>query len=191
MGAAHHQRLRLGPRSADEGAQQPVAVPQEELARGAKLEGKGRIDDVAAGQAEVEVAPLRSDRLGDMADEGDDIVIGGLLDLGDPLGIDGCPLLHGRERLRRNGGTSRLGTSDGELDPEHLLESGPVGPDRAHLGEGVAADHRPDQCARRRRLAEPGDHIATRRRLRITGRRHDDAKGRDRQHRQLSGGVAR
>ena len=81
--------------------QQAVAVAQEEPAGVAELEREGRVDDVAARQPEMEVAALRPDGLGDLADEGDDVVVGGLLDLGDPLGIDRRARLDRRERLRR------------------------------------------------------------------------------------------
>ena len=46
--------------------EEPVAVAEEPLAGGAELEREPGVDDVAARQAEVEVAPLRPDRLGDL-----------------------------------------------------------------------------------------------------------------------------
>ena len=91
VGPAHHQRVRLAPGAGDQRRQEAVAVAEEELAGVAELERERRVDDVAARQPEVEVAALRPDGLGDLADEGDDVVVGRLLDLGDPLGIDARP----------------------------------------------------------------------------------------------------
>ena len=101
VGAAHHQRVGLAPGAGDQRREEAVAVAQEELAGVPELEGERGVDDVAARQAEMEVAALRPDGLGDLADERDDVVVGRLLDLGDPLGIDGGPRLDRRERLGR------------------------------------------------------------------------------------------
>ena len=51
----------------DEGGDEPVRVVEEAVARGAELERERRVDDVAAGQAEVEVPALGPHRLGDLA----------------------------------------------------------------------------------------------------------------------------
>ena len=52
-------------------------------------------------------------------------------------------------RLGRDQAARRLGPGHGQLDPEHLLEARRVGPDRAHLGQRVAADHRRAPTGRR------------------------------------------
>ncbi len=63
--------------------------------------------------------------------------------------------LERRERLGRDQAARGLGAGDRQLDPEHRLEPGRLGPDRAHLGERVAADHRgAPGCGRRRRRCE-------------------------------------
>ncbi len=141
VGPAHHQRVGLAPRSDDQGRDQAVAVAKEERPRVAELEGERGVDDVAARQAEMEIAALRPDRLRDLADERDDVVVGRLLDLGDPVRIDGCPRLDRGERVGGDGATGRLGAADRELDAEHRLEPGALRPDRAHLRERVALDH--------------------------------------------------
>ena len=102
VGPAHHHRAGLGPGAGDERREEPVAVGQEPLAGGPELEGERRVDDVAARQAEVEVAALGPDRLGDLADERDDVVVGRLLDLGDPVDVDPGAGLDRRERLGRD-----------------------------------------------------------------------------------------
>ena len=81
---AHHHGRGLRASPGDEHGQQTVEVEQQPLAGGAQLEREPRIDDVAAGQTEMEVAPLGADRFGDLADEGDDVVVGRALDLVDP-----------------------------------------------------------------------------------------------------------
>ena len=122
--------------------EQPVAVEEEALAGGPQLERETGVDDVAAGQAEVEVAAVGADRLGDLADEGDDVVVGRPFDLEDAVDVDLGARLDGRERVGRDLAAGGLGAGDRELDPEHGLEPGDVRPDGAHLGEGVARDHR-------------------------------------------------
>ncbi len=118
-----------------------IAIGQEALAGGPQLEGEAGIDDVAARQAQVEVATLRPDRFRDLRHERDDVVVGRALDLGDPVDIDLRAGLEGVERGRGDHAARRLRAGDRELDPEHLLEPGGLRPDGAHLGEGVAADH--------------------------------------------------
>ena len=142
VGAAHHRRVGLGAGARDEHGQEPVAVAEEPLAGRAELERETRVDDVAAGQAEVEIATLRTDRLGDLRHEGDDVVVGRALDLGDPVDVDAGAGLDGLEGFGRDQATRGLRPGDRELDPEHLLEAGALGPDGAHLGQRVAADHR-------------------------------------------------
>ena len=135
----------------DEGGDEPVRVVEEPAARGAELERERRVDDVAAGQAEVEVPALGSDRLGDLRHEGDDVVVGGALDLGDarrrrrapgPRSPRGPP---SGTRPRRH-----LGPADRELDLEHPLEARLLRPHGAHLGQRVARDHAsaPAGCGR-------------------------------------------
>ena len=75
---------------------------EQPLAGGPELEREPRVDDVAARQAEVQVPALGPDRLGDLADEGDDVVVGRPLDLGDPVDVDRRARL---ERGERVGGT--------------------------------------------------------------------------------------
>ena len=117
MRAAHHHGLGLGPGAGDDRRRQLVAVGQESLAGSPELEREPRVDDVAAREAQVEVAALRPDRLRDGADEGDDIVVGRLLDLGDPLHVDARPGLERLERLGRDQAAGRLRPRDRELDP--------------------------------------------------------------------------
>ena len=77
------------------------------------------------------IATLRPDRLGDLADEGDDVVVGRPLDLGDPLDVDPRALSSaarasagrgrgppGRERRRaRPGASPRSGPASVQIAP--------------------------------------------------------------------------
>ena len=104
-------------------------------------EGEGRVHDVVGGQADVDEPAVRADLLVDRGQEGDDVVLDDLLDLLDPgdreagLGLDG--LQGGRGDLPEPG----PGLADGELDVEPPAVAVLVGPNAAHLGEGVAFDH--------------------------------------------------
>ena len=102
VGPAHHHRAGLGPGPRDQRTQEPVHGPQQQVAGGPQLERQRGVDDVAAREAEVEVAALGADRLGDLADEGDDVVVGGPLDLGDPGDVDPGALVDDGERVGRD-----------------------------------------------------------------------------------------
>ena len=91
----------------------------------------------------MEVPALVPYRFGHLADEGDDVMVGGLLDLGDPVDIDSGAGLDGPNRLSWNHASGNLGAGDSDLDPEHLLEPSLVRPDGAHLGQGVPGNHEP------------------------------------------------
>ena len=143
VGAAHHRRVRLGPGTGHEHGDEPLGIGQQDRPGGAQLEGQPGVDDVAAGQPEMQVATLRTDRLGDLRHEGDDVVVGRALDLDDPLDVDRAPRLERLQRLGRDLAAAGLGAGDRELDLEHRLEAGALGPQRAHLGQRVAPDHVP------------------------------------------------
>ena len=132
--------LGAGPRHED--LEQPVRVAQEQLAGRAQLQRERGVDHVRRRQPEVQEPALRPDRLGDLGHERDDVVVGRPLELLDPRDVDLRPRLDRRERVLRDPAAPRLRPADRELDAEHVLEPGLVGPDRAHLGQRVAADHR-------------------------------------------------
>ena len=157
VGPAHHHRPGFGPGTSDQHGEETIAVEQQALAGGAQLERQPGVDHVAAGQPEVEIAALRPDRLGDLADEGDDVVIGRPFDLGDPIDVHARARLERDERLGRDLAACGLGTGDLELDPEHRLEPRDIRPDRAHLGERVARDHRASAPL----VARPADVVAS------------------------------
>ena len=91
----------------------------------------------------MEPAPDRSQFLGDGVDEGREVVLGALLDLGDALG------------RRRNGALAHLGRGVGgdgadlgpslersQLDLEQAREPALLRPDALHVRAGIAGDHK-------------------------------------------------
>ena len=65
-----------------------IHLHQQQVRRVAALERQRGVDHVARRQAEVDEAAFLAHRLGDLADEGDHVVVGRLLQLGDPLDVD-------------------------------------------------------------------------------------------------------
>ncbi len=111
------------------------------------MQGSGGVEHVGGGEAEVEVSgdvrgSLLDDRLRDGSDEGDNVVVRLLLDLLNALygkvGLFGQFL----DLFRRDLPEAGAGAADGELDLQPSAELGFLGPEGAHLGEGVAFDHR-------------------------------------------------
>ena len=109
----------------DQGDEQPVGVDQEALAGRPELERQGGVDDVAARQAEVQVAAVGPDALGDLADERDDVVIGRLLDLGDPADIDASPRLDRGQGAGRDQAAGRPGHGPPRARPGASPRSAP------------------------------------------------------------------
>ncbi len=144
VGPAHHHRRRPRARArAMSAASSRSQSSSRPLAGGPELERERRVDDVAAGQAEVEEAALRPDRLGDLADEGDDVVVGRPLDLGDPLDVDRAPASRARRAPRAGPGRGPTWARATASSTRSIASKRAcVGPDRAHLGERVARDHR-------------------------------------------------
>ena len=141
VGAAHHHRVGLLPGTRDERVDGGVQLVEQQLPGGAALQRERGVDHVAAGEAEVDPAAVLADRLGDLADEGDHVVIGGLLQLGDARHVHAGVLLHGLRRLRGDRAARRQGVEHRDLDAQHLLEARLVRPQRAHLRQRVARDH--------------------------------------------------
>ena len=122
-------------------AAEGAEVGQDPLERLLDEEGQGRVDDVVGCQAEVDVARIGPDLLGDRGQEGDDVVLDDLLDGLDP--VDGKA---GLGLDRPQGGLGDLpetgpGLADGQLDGQPLAVPVLLGPDRPHGGAGVAFDH--------------------------------------------------
>ena len=124
--------------------EQAVEVGEQEVGGAHELHAEAGVQDVRRGEAGVHEARLGAHVLGEMRQEGDDVVLHLALDLVDAgdveLGLrallpddlggllrDQAELGHGRGRVR--------------LDLEPDAEAGLGRPDFRHLGPGVAGDH--------------------------------------------------
>ena len=112
------------------------------------LQRQGGVEHVAAGHAVVHVLAGVADVLGDVGEEGDDVVVGRLLDLVDAGDVERGLLLDLADGVVGDPAELVPGLHGGDLHVEPGLHPGLVGPDRAHLRERVALDHR---CLRGRR----------------------------------------
>ena len=117
----------------------------------------------------MDEARVGADELGEMGQEGDDVVLGHLLDLVDARDVERDVARLLPDRLRRFlGDDADLGQRvagvrlDLEPDPEARLGR----PDRDHLGAGIAGDHRALSLDRGRERS-----IGTRRKFRARSRR--------------------
>jgi hypothetical protein len=91
----------------------------------------------------------RRDRLHEGGEEGDDVVVGRLLDLGAALGRRDRALLDRGEVLGGDDAQLDVGLAGEHLDLDPGRELRLVGPQRAHLGQGVTGDHSWDATAPR------------------------------------------
>ncbi len=144
-----------------ERGEQRVDVGDENVGGARELHVEAGVEHVRRGHALMHEARLRPDDLGQMGQEGDDVVLDLALDRVDARDVEGGVLALGPDRF---GGVLRddaeLGHGVGgmRLDLEPDAEAGLRRPDRGHLGAGVAGDHQAaSPRAMRRRLADRGD----------------------------------
>ena len=102
VGAAHHHRAGVLAGARDERVDEPVRASRSRSPAARNWSASAGVDDVAAGQPEVEPAALGADALGDLADERDDVVVGGRLELRDARDVDVRAGLDGRKGVRRD-----------------------------------------------------------------------------------------
>ena len=124
--------------------EQPLEVGDQDVGRAHELHAEAGIEHVGRGHALVHEARFRTDDLGEMREEGDDVVLRHLLDgvdardvelVPDPLFPDGVGGLARYDAdVGHGGGRMRL---DLEPDSKACLRL----PDAGHLGTGVARDH--------------------------------------------------
>ena len=139
--AAHHQGAGVDPCAGHDGGDGSVQAGQDEVGRGAALQGQRGVHDVAAGEPVVEVAALLADRFGDLRDEGHDVVVGGALQLGDAGHVHAGARRDGLHGGRRHVPALGESAQDRQLHPEHVLEAALLGPQRCHRRQRVAPDH--------------------------------------------------
>ncbi len=116
-------------------------VALQQLAGALDLQRQTGVEHVGARHAVVDVLRGVADVLGHVGQKGDDVVVGGLLDLGHPGGVKGGPGLDLGHGLVGDLAEPVPGAHRGELDLEPGLQLGLFGPDGAHLGQRVAIDH--------------------------------------------------
>ena len=149
------------------------------------LQGESRVDDVRAGQSEVQEAALGPDGLGDLADEGDDVAVGRALQLLDASDVDAGSMFDDRDGVGRHLSAPRLGARDGQLDPQHGLEARLIRtrwpPSRPRCSAGS-----PGRPGRRRDRGRLGWRLDVGRRRAPTG---VDRPGRDRQAADVSASL--
>src|SRR5262249_55225531 len=140
MSAAHHDRRAVADRELRCGLPQPLQVLQDDIGAVAQLDGEGRVGDIRAGQANVQVAGLRlADGLADHRQERYEVVAGTGLDLLDTLSVEArCP--DTRKGLRRDSADGTPGFGGEYLDLQPELEAMAVGPDLADPRRCVTLD---------------------------------------------------
>ncbi len=128
--------------AAPEDFEQRVRLREQQVAGVAQQQGVGRVHHVRRGEPVVNEARGLTDVLGERRGEGDDIVVGRLLDLANALdGERGArlDLFHG---LARNRPHLRVHFAHGDLHVQPLLKLVLLRPERAHLGQCVAFNHK-------------------------------------------------
>ena len=102
VAAADHRRELVFARLAGDDFAQGLDIGNENVRRLRHLHGEGGVDDIAAGQAEMQpAAGGRADVFGDVGGEGDDVVIEGLLQFLAAFDAEGGLGLHLGEIRRR------------------------------------------------------------------------------------------
>ena len=140
--AADHRRVLVLLGARTHGLGEPLEVGEDHVAGVAHLQRLRRVDDVRRGEPEVEPAGRGPHLLGDGGREGDDVVLGGRLDLFDARDVEPAARADVRGGLGRDEARSGHRLGGRRLDREPRLVAPLVGPDAAHLGVGVAGDHR-------------------------------------------------
>ena len=124
--------------------QQAIDVGDQEVGATRELDVEAGVEHVRRRHALVHEARFRPDDLGQMRQEGDDVVLGLALDLVDAVDVKGGILGLGPDGLCRflgNGAKFRQRVGRMRLDLEPDLEAGLRLPNGGHFGTGIAGDH--------------------------------------------------
>ena len=125
--------------------EQPVEVGQQDVGGAHQLHVEAGVEHVGRGHALMDEARIRADDLGQMRQEGDDVVLGLALDLVDARDVEGGGVALFPDRLRRLlRDDAELGqrVAGMRLDLEPDAEPGFGRPDGDHFGPRIAGDHR-------------------------------------------------
>ena len=127
-----------------QGRQKRVDVGKEKVGGAHELHVEAGVEDVGGGHALMDEAGIRPDDLGEMGEEGDDVVLRRPLDLVDAVDVEFglAALLPDRSR-RRSRNDAELGERVAgvrlDLEPDAELRFGR--PDGRHFRAGVTRDH--------------------------------------------------
>ena len=141
VGAADGQRPLVLASAPGHDALQDTKLPGNELGRIPRLHSQAGIDNIGGCQAEMDVAGRIPDRLPGGAQKRDHVMVGFAFDLAHPGQIAG------RESdafhcIRRYAAAACPRLADGDLHREPRPDLRLIGPERAHLGPGIAIDQR-------------------------------------------------
>ena len=126
-------------------ASRRVDVGEQDVAGARELDGEAGVEHVRRGHALMDEARVRADELGEMRQEGDDVVLGHALDLVDALDVEcgGAAFFPDRlGRFLRDHAEFGQRVAGMRLDLEPDAEAGFRRPDGDHFRPRIAGDHR-------------------------------------------------
>ena len=140
VGPTDHQRVAVCHSQAPGRVDQALQLLSDQRRRVAGLDRQARIDDVGAGQPEVDEPGCVADRLPGRPEERDHVMVGLVLDLPHPLQI-ATGAANGDDRPFGDPLPSVPRLADLLLDCQPGVQLVLVTPDRAHLRPRVPIDH--------------------------------------------------
>ena len=140
MGAADHHRGFMFRSQFGNGGIQCRQLLAQQRHRGLELECNTRVQHITAGHAHMDVAPSITHVFIHVGQERDHVVTHFCLDFQDPLGFKSRFAADVSHRRFGNASQAAVGFTGSHFHIEPALVLGPVGPDLAHFGQGVALD---------------------------------------------------
>ena len=141
VAAADRRRVAELTRAALEHRQQRVEVGDHQVGGARQLDAEARVEDVRTRHPLMDEARRIADMLGQVGQEGDDVVPRLALDRVDPRDLEAAAFPHRRRRLARDDAQLGERVHGVRFDFEPDTEAGLGLPDRDHLGAGVAGNH--------------------------------------------------
>ena len=140
MGAADHHRGFVLRSQLGDGSIQCRQLLAQQGHRGLQLKCNTRVQHITAGHAHMDVAPSIPHVFIHVGQESDHVVTHFRFDFQDPLGFESRFAADVGHRRFGNASQAAVGFTGSHFDIEPALVLGPVGPDLAHFGQGVALD---------------------------------------------------
>src|SRR5690606_24522389 len=134
-----------------EGGEQGISIGNQQVGGAGHLHREGGVENVRGGHALVHEAGVGADDFAEVGQEGDDVVLGGALDLVDARDVKAVIAMLGLAGIhhvpdvlgalfRHHAQFGELGGGVGlDLEPDGKARFG--GPDGHHFGAGIARDH--------------------------------------------------